>query len=291
MDFYLDALWRGVLVPAAAMGGIAFLGRLAAGSSRAAAALAGAFGVGLGFLAAYLALGWAPLRPEEGWHWLAYLPFLGVPIVLLSLPSLARAVHIFLLAAAAMGAAWLLTPQWEDFLPERSLWLVIVWGTIFLAASGWWSGEYESLPKGAEVGGDAFLLGWGVPVFAAAAGVLMLSGNAKLAQLMGAGAALAGAGALGACCCVPRGAALGMIPGLAILLGGLLWQGKFHSFSEVPAVCYGLPPIGLALLGPAARLRCCGRWGAHLAAALLVLTSAGAAVFWAWKVSGGGDEW
>jgi hypothetical protein len=230
MEFVLAAIVRGVLIPAAVFGGWA---------TRGQHSITGiAFGVG--FFAGYAALGFAPLVPTDSCHWLAYLP-LAVGLLM----KLGRWVCL----AALLLSGWLLVPTWENF--ERAPWIGVVALTVLVLGFG-----LALISR--KFPGRLLSVLW-LLTFAACAVVLIDSGNAKFAQLAGVAASL-----LGVCVLITwfgssPSLMSGVAPGWAVLLAGLLWNGRFGSFSEVPLASYllvMLAPLAslLMLLPPCKRL-------------------------------------
>jgi hypothetical protein len=221
MDFYLEALWRGGITPAAvyALGLLALRHSAALGERARRVGLGLAFG--LGFLAGYATFDWVVLWPATSWNWLAYLPLAAALTALLP---------VVMLPALAVLAAWLLVPDFAGF--PRLAWLTPVAISILVLAAALRPLPYRLLGPGLPIVWLLTALGCAV--------VLMLSGNAKLAQLAGIVAALlAVAAALAWRWPLPEH--LGSLtPALAVLLPGLLWNARFASYSEVPLASYVL---------------------------------------------------
>ena len=273
MHFYFEALLYGALLPAAMFAaGLIASGRACAGKE-GCAKFCRALAFGAGFLTGYVALGWAPLVPVDAWHWLAYLPLaaaFSAPLpIWLGMPLL------------ALGSALLLVPSWEDF--PRAAWMPAVGLSVLLL------GILRRLAR--TQSGPFPVLLW-VVSFLAAAALLVLSGNAKLAQLAGVVAALLGVALVASWF---RLAVLEDIMGsLAVLLPGLLLNGRFGSFSEVPLASYLLvayAPLGGGLLAlPVCKRLSPRRRRIVQLGAVLVPAALGVALGW-FATASDGDEW
>jgi hypothetical protein len=230
----------GLLLPALLAGSVAFLAQGAKPQglrSRYGAAL----GLALAFSAAYHFLSWAPWQPTSTWHWLPYLAGLAAvlaPVGLASGVSFAErwALHLLL----ALLAAWFLVPTWEAIAPDRAYYLLFLAGMLFLASI-----SLEPLatfiPRGSFPSALA-LVGVG------GAFVLVQSGNMKFAQLAGALAAALAGSATVAWWQRDTTWFRGSVPVAVVLLGGLLFTGYVHSFSDIPFLAYLLvllAPLGL----------------------------------------------
>jgi hypothetical protein len=233
-----EALGFGVLLPAVVAAVVLLPLRLRSGLGDRAARLLGGLAIALGFLAGYIGLGFAPLKPEDAWNW---LPWLGVGAALAGLADrpwwLAELVR---LAGAAL-AAWLLVPGWES----ADLWRldarVLLGLMVFLV----WTTD-RPLPDSTN---RLWLL---LLTLAAATGavVLLFGGSAKLAQVGGVLTATLAAATL----VMPSGLTPppGIVPVVGVLLPGLMASGLFDTHSAVPRASYFLPALVLLVLDSAA---------------------------------------
>jgi hypothetical protein len=261
-----EAIGLGVLLPAVVAAVVLLPLRLRPGLSDGAKRLLGGLAIAFGFLAGYIGLGFAPLKPEDAWNWLPWLGLGAAVVGLVDRPWLLAAV--VRLAGAAL-AAWLLVPVWES----NDLWRLDARVLLGLMTFLIWSTD-RPLPDQAN---RLWLL---LLTLAAAAGaaVLMLGGSAKLAQLAGVlTATLAVATVV-----MPSGPTPppGIVPAVAVLLPGLMASGLFDTHSLVPRASYVLPVfvvlvLDCAALAPAsARLR-------FVLLALLMLAAAVGLAYWA----------
>lgn len=235
MSFLLETIVRSAAVPAALSIAVLLVWRWTSRSdvgSRHAAAWA----VAVAFVAGYLLLPSAPVVPSSHWHWLLYLAILAT---ILAPVGLAAGVHLTerwgLQLVIALLAAWFLVPDWSDIVLQRPLYLAALAGTLFLLSVSL-DALVSRIPD-ASVPLSMFVTA------AAGAIVLALSGNMKFAHLGGTLAS----GNLG-CALIwafgrwkPR--FQGAVPGVTVLLGGLMFAGYVNSFSDVPAVSYLLVPV------------------------------------------------
>lgn len=244
----LQAFGWGVALPAAitAVGHLLFrdpADALSAGRSR----FGGALALGGGFLAAFAGFDWAPMQPTDAWHW---LPYLALGAVLLDLLALlrpeARWLPILWRLPAAAVAAWLLVPTFSDLETTRPYWqlgltlgIFALWETLDVLTRSWPGSSYP------------FALGL---VTLAAPPLLLLSGNAKLAQLSGVVPVIVLTTALLAWLKGQPHLTNGLIGGVAVLLPGMVLEGYWNSFSGIPLVSYlfiaAAPLAGLLLVLP-----------------------------------------
>jgi hypothetical protein len=222
----------GVLLPAAVAAVILLPLRLNPSLGERPTRLLGGLAVALGFFAAYAALGFAPLKPADAWHW---LPWLGVGAALVGAVDRPGWLALVLRAAGAALAAWLLVPAWVDDVAPRFDALGLLGLATFLFAT-----DDRSQPDDRGRAWPWLL----VATAAASAAVLMIGGTASFAQLAGALAA-----ALGGTAVVMLGRRLP--PGVrgvgVVLLIGLMATGFFNKFSSVPFICYFLPVMAVPL--------------------------------------------
>jgi len=255
-----EALGFGVLLPAVMAALVLLPLRLRPSMGDRTARLLGGFAIASGFLAGYIGLGFAPLKPDDAWNW---LPWLGLGAAVAGLIDHPWWLAALVRLAGAALAAWLLVPGWES----ADLWRldarVLLGLMVFLV----WSTD-RPLAKAANRLWLILLL------LATAAGttVLMLGGSAKLAQLAG----VLSATVLAANLIMPSGPTPppGILPVAAILLPGLMASGLFDTHSAVPRASYFLPAFVLLLLDNAALVPAESR----VRFVLLVLLMLGAAV-------------
>ncbi len=221
MKFELEALVYGLLVPAAVATLILLLvPRLGRPGSPAAERAAGALALAGGFIAGWLLLPWAPLRPEDPWQWLPYLTALaclgGIADAATRVAPLIR----WLVRLAIVGtAAWFVVPDWEAFLSIRPRWVA---GTAAGMLVIWVVHDGSARRPGFVVPAA-----WAL-VSLALAGWLGSLISVKFAQLAGMLAAVlascAGAAWRRPAACYHRG----MSAGVAVVLGGLLVNGYLN---------------------------------------------------------------
>jgi hypothetical protein len=235
-DMLLELLLRGVVAPAGVAVALLWPGGKLALFDRwarvwGAAALAG------GFFAGYALSGWAPLVPRSPWHWLPYAAALAVVVGLrdagrLSLTWLPR-------GGVALAAAWLLVPGGAA---SRYAWLA---GLALAVLAGWF--VLDRLAEKARDFVPPLLL---AGVAGAAAFVLLQAGSAKFAQLAGTLAAVLGAFALLLWRRGERAFLRGAVPGIAVLIPGLMLNGWLNTFGGVHWVSFalvGAAPLTLGL--------------------------------------------
>lgn len=256
MKLLIDGLVGGVLAPAAFAAAVLLLLRRLRVGSPITAKLAGAIALSGGFFIGFAVLRFAPLRPEQAWHWLPYAVLLasaaGAVESAARLPSTAAWV---LRTTVVIVAGWLLVPTWASIAPHRVWWIatlaacgLLLWAVLVRVA--------ERIP----VLRQTVLLGVTCVVTAI---VLERSGSAKFAQLSGIGTAILGAFWLvevirklrsageqppGAMPPFAASALSGAAPGLAVLLPGLALNGYFSSYSDVPLASYLLVSAAPAAL-------------------------------------------
>jgi hypothetical protein len=261
-----------------------------------AAQAAGALAMGGGFLTAYALLPWAPWAPEQTWQYLpilvgaallptlvssAYLAMAG-PLRSEGLGSEAREAGKWLFrAAVALLTAYYLVPDYPDLAPRRpaalaltALSILAVWGLL------------EPVLR-RQPGPLAPLLLLATCVFGAV--VLGLAQFAQVAQLLGIAAAV-----LGGCVLTSwrRPFAWGALPGIAVLLSGLMINGYLETFTAVPLAAFVLvifAPLGLwaGVIPPLSHQRRLWRTVANTAAVLVPLMAALSLAL----IYEGGEEW
>jgi hypothetical protein len=260
-----EAIGLGVLLPAVVAAVVLLPLRLRPGLGDAAKRLLGGLAIALGFLAGYIGLGFAPLKPVDSWNWLPWLGLVAAMLGTIDRPWWLAAVARL---AAAVLAAWLLVPVWES----NDVWRLDARLLLGLMTFLVWTTDRP-------VPGRANRLWLFLLTLAAAAGaaVLMLGGSAKLAQLAGALTATLAAAAV----VMPSGPTPpGIVPVVGVVLSGLMASGLFDTHSAVPRASYFLPAFVLLLLDHAALLPA----GARARFVLLVVLMPAAAVglaYWA----------
>jgi hypothetical protein len=274
LKFIVEAVAYGVLVPAAVTVAVLILARRW-GKRHAGEAPRGGAGLasGAGLLAGFVALagsrqsGWEFLAPADSWHWLPLLSVLatgaGVAEGVTSWPPVARGGLRLLVAAAT---AWLLVraesavqavnPWWHA---EVGLAVLASWGLLDPLARRWPGPVLPALLASVAL---------------AAGVVLTLCGILKFAQIAGVLAAVL-AGCAGPARWSPgEPPARGAVPGLSVLLPGLLFAGYFNTFSAVPPASFLLvlaAPLGLGVTASPPYSKSAGRRGRALSAAVTLL--------------------
>jgi hypothetical protein len=233
-----EAIGLGVLLPAVVAAVLLLPLRLRSSMADRTARLLGGLAIALGFLAGYIGLGFAPLKPDDAWNW---LPWLGLGAAIAGVIDRPWWLAALVRLAGAALAAWLLVPRWES----ADLWRLDARVLLGLMAFLVWSTDRQ-LPNAA----DRLWLFLLLLATAAGAAVLMLGASAKLAQLAGVLAATV----LAANVIMPSGPTPppGIVPVAAMLLPGLMASGLFDTHSAVPRASYFLPAFVLLLLDNAA---------------------------------------
>jgi hypothetical protein len=234
-ELLLRALVYGGLLPAAVAVLVLRPALVRPGLGVSAVRALGACAAAGGFLAGYAALG----EYHDPWHWLPWLGLAAAVVTAVPLPAPARAV---LFAGVAALAAWLLLPPVDE---NGQPWPWAV--RLALPAGALALGLLAPLVRRRP--GPLVPALWALTA-AAGAGVLERADLAKLAELTGVlAAALAGV-ALVAWRAPGRPVAHGAVPVAAVLLPGLMAEGRFQTFSAVPAASFALAaaaPLGLAV--------------------------------------------
>jgi hypothetical protein len=238
IEFLLHALLYGVAVPAAVTAALLLLPlRLRPGLGEPAVRCLGALAVAAGFVAGGTALGLLPLRPELPWDW---LPWLGLAAVASAAP-LPGLLRVALWLSVAALTAWRVVPVGDGGeVPVGRCRLTIAMGVLTL-------GLLAPLARRRPGPLVPLLLAL---VAAGGAVVIEQSANAKYAQLAGTLAAALGAVALAAVVSPNRAVATGAVLVTAVLLPGLLAEGYFNNFGDVPLTSFVLAaatPLGLAV--------------------------------------------
>lgn len=215
MQSLLEIIGAGALLPAAVSGVLLVLAVRRNGRWAALRPLAAS----VGFFAGYAALTWAwrPIDPTNPWHWLP-----GLALAAAAAEILRRKTQIAARAGLGILAGFVLT---DADVPARLLTI----GCVAVGILAVWTvlDRRTALSPGPLV---PLLL---LAVSAAGSAVLMLAGNAKLAQLGGVLAAVQGAAMLVAwrypASSVPRDA----VPCFGVVLFGLLLQGHLNNYTDV----------------------------------------------------------
>jgi hypothetical protein len=260
IEFIAQTLLLGALLPAVLALAPLLVLRLRPGAGDVAQRAAGAMALGVGFLAGYAALGGEPLRPAEPQDWLPALALLaGAVGTLEGLPRTPTALGWALRLGVAGLAAWLLLPQWLAAKPTAWQWQLGIGAAIL----GLWA-ALDALAARRPGNWFAPLLALTAAVGAA---VLMCASTAKFAQAAGVLAATLAGAALAI-----RGQFLplrGLVPGVAVLLPGLMAEGAMNTFSDVPLASFALVAAAPLMLVAGGR-----GWRVATAAVLLPLAAA-----------------
>jgi len=272
----------GVLIPAVVSGAVVVAAALLRRGGRAgAASVVGASGAGLGFLAGCVAFGWVPLRPVESWHWIAPLAAMGTAAGVIEAVGRRWGWWAWALRLGVPAlAGWLLVPEWQ----EGRWWWAAGLGVVALVLT-WSLRAVAPRPGGALrlVTGGLVLL-----VAAGASAVLVQAGIAKFGQLAAALAAAIG-GTVVLSLALARRSDLpdtaGMAPVWGVVLTGLLFNGWFHTYSDVPGAAFALVIVSAGAVGltgkPAPKYL--EGWWVPLAQASAALAALGAALLLAFR--------
>lgn len=226
-QFVAEVLGYGLLLPAA-VSVAALLLALSFSKDRAdlAERLGGALALSGGFAAGFAALEWSVVGRTDPWLWLPLLALLAVAVGLVErVAGLPRAVSWVLRALVAGLTAWLLLPSFVE--AARSQWLGVIAATVFVL----W-GLLAPLSERQPGGLLPLLLSL---IAVVGGGVLEQSGNLRLALLSGVLAGTLGGCALVSWRCPQRPLLRGLIPGVAVLLPGLLFVGYFNGYTPLPS--------------------------------------------------------
>lgn len=242
MRLAIEILGAGTAVPLTVAIGVVWLGRRWLSSPRscsclAAAALSAAFFVGYAALA-LLPLPWVDFVPPPSWQslpWLGLLAAILGPLATMggSLRGLRWAVWLTL----AIVAAWLLVPTWPDLWPSRPVSIALLAGYLFVLMV-----LLDDMPD--RLTGQLLL---GVMTLSAGALAALLAAllSIRFGQLAGL-ATSALAGCIAASFLNPQSTSRGLIPGYAVLLGGLAYVGCVEPVPPLPALLL-IPAAPLAL--------------------------------------------
>jgi hypothetical protein len=233
LDFFIEAVRDGVLVPALVAAGFLAVALLLTGRLEAAARIAGLLALPAGFFAGYAALDAGPWRPERTWHWLPYTAlFASAAGATDFLPGRWFMVGWPLRPAVAFLSATLLVPMWPDLLPVRTWWLL----GLSAAITGLWF-ALDVLSRRSP--GPLFPLQLLVTILTGSV-VILQSGNLGFAQLGGVVAAVLGATTLVAIWKRQEPIARGVVPGFAVLIPALLTEAYLNNFGSVPSASFQL---------------------------------------------------
>ena len=222
----------GLAAPAAASVVVWFVVRKCI-SSDVAQRHAASLAFGVGTLLGVALLNLTPVQPTSHWHWLPYMLLLSMTIGPI---ADADGVHwlerALLFGSIAVIGGLVLAPTWDNVTPSRPTQFGIWVGAVMVVSL--------TCHELARRGGAVFVT---CMMFSAGSGavVLVLSGNMRLAQELGAGAS-ALAGLVAALYFTSGGSkSLGISLPAAVFILGCLWTGQVNSFSDVPLICYLLP--------------------------------------------------
>ena len=234
MQFEIESLAFGVLIPALAGGGLALIAALARHRGRFVPAACGSVAVACGFALAWWLFDWTPLVPEEFWQWQLTATLAAAAVgMLMGCRRAPAALRILACAAVALGGAWRIVPDGEEgwaFIAEFRAALI---GSLAMAVFFVWIAVDRASRRPQRL-----TLWWLAACGMTGGVVLFQSGNTKLAQLSGAlGAAVIGAAAV--CTWRPnadfvRGAA----GPLAATLAGLSVSGYVNTYNDIPRACF-----------------------------------------------------
>lgn len=233
--FLIENVGAGVLAPALATALLAWAATRFPARPTLQRAL-GALALPVGFLAGYLLLPWAPIRPTQPWHWLPWVAVVSAAAgVLGALAGPRWGLRLVAIALAAAVSAWCLVPDWTEWLDRQPVAIGAL--AVLLTAL---ATTIRPLAVRPSTGGRRLVVLLAVATIAGAL-VLGLSQNLKFAQLAGLIAASLGGWVLVAW----RGNPVPLadaIPAWAVLVGGLMFLGWAYSFSSVPLASYLLVP-------------------------------------------------
>ncbi|EAQ80833.1 hypothetical protein [Blastopirellula marina] len=194
-----------------------------------------------GFATSYALLQLGPWQPTSHWHWTPYALFLTALIgPVAAANGITLVERILLYFAAVWIAAWFIVPTYADLEPSRTMHLIIwpLWMLVIAAPLDALSRRMNGplLPTIVTISLAAGML------------VVLLSGNAKLMQILGMGFAAMVGVTLGSLLSQEKPALLGAALPVTLLSGGYLLDARVQSFSGVPLICYLLPTLAPALL-------------------------------------------
>lgn len=238
-----------------------------------------AVSLGVGFSAAFALLPWAPLLPQEHWQWLPYLSLVAMIVGAASVADGIGWLERFALnLVVAAVTAWFLVPEWKSIESIRHWHLLVVGaGVVFLCAA------IDPLARNRP--GPALPLTFFATNLAGSV-VVLSSGSLKFAQLGGAVVFSLLGCMLVAFIWRRKVSFRGAVPVYVVLLGGLMYIGRIHSYSEVPLASYVLvavAPLGLwvTAVGPLTRRPKVWRIVTRVTSVLLPLAIAVGLAAWA----------
>jgi len=268
-----DILLGGV-IPAAMAALVCLLSArfLTCGSSRS---IVDNWAIAIAFVVGIRLLNLSPLTPATHWHW---LPYIGLGCVILS-PLLVHRNAVIRCASAVIASgisACLLVPDWDD-LPQPRIVMISGFATVLVAV---WA-AIRPLTQRVERRSLA-------TVFAGSAIgtalILTLAGSLRFGQIGGAIAA-GFVGFMVAQVVDRKSDRLSDVSFLFTLLcGSAMFVGQLNSSSDVPFVCFLIPPLAplalwLCQVGPLSKLQGKHRIVADiLLPAIFVVTAIGIAV-------------
>ncbi len=196
----------------------------------------------LGFVAGYFGVVpvWPSFPPAERWQWMLYLTIAATMAALiqglLTVRWLQRMLVVVLIAATS---GWLLART-----ASETPWAWI--GAVTVSVLAVWLALDFMACRASPL---AVSLALWVSATGAAV-ILVLAGNARLAQLAGALAAVAGALAVVAWFRPGLPFSSGGLVVAAMLIASLMYLGYYYNYSEVPSACFAAP----VAVAPAAAL-------------------------------------
>lgn len=245
----------------------------------------GAIGLGAGYLACHVLVDGLPaFPPHENWQWLIFLA--ASAMVIAFVQALGRWLALVRLIAAiflAGAGGWLLVRTNQDHLWAHRATIaaaMLLWFVALEPIAGRARGASLSLPLCCALISVSF--------------VLILSGNAKLAQLAAGFAASLGAATILAWRWPLLGLGRGMVIVAGVLLIGLLFSGYSLSFSTVPTWAYVVAAAAplTTWIGALPPLRNIKPWqSTAIITATTIVVSGGAVVgaFLAWRAASMND--
>lgn len=250
MDIAIQVLGYGGVLPASVSIAVVYLARRLMPQSagdRYAAPLA----LGVAFFVGYLLLpSWAALIPQRHWHWLPYFALVAMIVGPVALaPCLVTLERLCLQLLLALIAAWFLVPDWPDLRPPRPVYIAILVSYFFLFIA-----LLDSLPS--RLRGSFFL----ALLMLVALAVALLVGI-SVSLMFGHVAVIVAAALLGCFASTffvrKEAFARGLIPGFAILIGGLAFVGCIEPERPLVGILIAAAaPLALwsCAWGPLARL-------------------------------------
>ena len=264
----------GGLIPAAVVVAVCLLSArfLTSNLSRSIAAN---WAIAIAFFIGVRLLNLSPWKPASHWHW---LPYIGLECALLS-PLLVHGNAIIRCASAVIASgvsAYLLIPVWDD-LPRPRIEMISGFATVLVAV---WA-AIRPLAQHVERRSLAIVFAGSALGMAL---ILTLAGSLRFGQI---GGAIAGGfiGFMVAQLVDRNSDRLSDVSFLFTLLcGGAMLVGQLNSTSDVPLVCFLIPPFAplalcLSRVGPLSKLQGKTRITADiLLPALFVVTAIGIAI-------------